>query len=156
MLSRSHNVNTCIKGQFTLWVCDCNFSYHNNEVVQDSMEVFPLCNCNPCAIHKNQKQITVANPTVWTGIESYKPFCCDKKNCSRNRTMWTSPKGSLTLDMFFLIVTVTFLSQQKGCIWLNASVLTMGLRHYQLLFSPLQVKTNRSRNQKKTHSVNEP
>ena len=39
---------------------------------------------------------------------------------------------------------------------LNASVYTTRLRqHYQLLSSSVQVKTNRSRNQKKTHSVNE-
>ena len=44
--------------------CDCDSSYCNKWVVQDSMEVFTLCNCNNITnsyvAHFSQKQIAVA------------------------------------------------------------------------------------------------
>ena len=44
--------------------CDCDSSYHNKWVVQDSMEMFTLCDCNNVTnsylVHYKQKQIAVA------------------------------------------------------------------------------------------------
>ena len=50
---------------------------------------------------------------------------------------------------FFFWLRLRFLlSQQMGCMGLNGSVDTMRLqKHHQLLYSPLQLKSNRSRNQ---------
>ena len=73
--SRRRQVQMDHKGSFTLCVffsdCDCDSSYHNKKVAQDSMEVFALCDCNNIinsysALYE-QKQIAVTNRTVWTG-----------------------------------------------------------------------------------------
>ena len=42
--------------------CDCDSSYHNRWFVQDSMEVFTLCDCDNITYlaHFKQKQIAVA------------------------------------------------------------------------------------------------
>ena len=45
--------------------CDCDSSYRNKWVAQDSVEVFTLCDCNHITnsyiAHYEQKQIAVAN-----------------------------------------------------------------------------------------------
>ena len=50
--------------------CDCDSYYHSKWVVQNSMEVFTLCNCDNLtssyAAHCKQNHIAVANRTVWT------------------------------------------------------------------------------------------
>ena len=56
---------------------------------------------------------------------------------------------------FFPLATWFFLSQQMGCTELNGIFHTLKLRKYhKLLYSPLQAKTNRSCNQKNSHSFN--
>ena len=72
---REHiRVHCSDKGLFTLCDCDCDFSYLNKWVVQDSMEVLTLCDCdnitNYYSVHCKQNQI--AYSTVWTGLKS--PF----------------------------------------------------------------------------------
>ena len=40
------NDTSCPKGTFTLYDCDCDFSYCKEWVVQDLMQGFTLCDCN--------------------------------------------------------------------------------------------------------------
>ena len=52
-----------------------NSSYRNKWVVRDSMKVFTLCDwgniTNSNTVHYEQKQIAVANHTVWTGPNQF-------------------------------------------------------------------------------------
>ena len=54
---------------------DCDSSYCNEWVVQDSLEVFTLCNCvnitSFYTAHFKQKQIALTSRTVWTS-----PYKC--------------------------------------------------------------------------------
>ena len=65
------NHHSNLKGSFT----ERDFSYQNEWVVQDSMDVFTLCNCDSItssyAAHCNQKLIAVANFTISIGLKAH-------------------------------------------------------------------------------------
>ena len=96
--------------------CDCDSSYHNKWVAQDSVEVFTLCDCdniiNSYAAHCEQKQITVANHTVWTDPKCYVSLCRRFLETNLWRTTCSSQIGP-TIQHFLHPINLNTKSSSK-------------------------------------------
>ena len=112
--------------------CNCDFPYRNKWVVQDSMEVFTRCDCNNIprsyVVHCKQKQIAVANRTVWVSLKTWltrlavSVMRADGRNV-RGRLSWRTRSAAALME---LTVVGSFRAQfaQVIVIWINVIACT--------------------------------
>ena len=126
-----------------------NFGWGGGGCVPDTVQFATTMFIAGNGLHRNLW--SCRSHTLWIRpLSPVQPICVIREIAVSIALCYQAIRARSHSVIFFWLRLQFFLLQQMGCTGLNGTVHTMRLQqHYQLLYSPLIAKTNRSRNQKK-------